>query len=101
MAPRVGRKGNQQAAPKPVATAPKGVPPEVLKALATMQAEALKDSRWVGGDFADVTRAIHYGEQAAEVVHGEATAAQARELLEEGVGVMPLLFPVAPPDALN
>lgn len=103
MAPRVGRKGNQIAeAPRAqVANAPKGPPAELLKALATMQAEALKDSRWVGGEFADVTRAIHFGEREAEVVHGEATPSQARDLIEEGVAVMPLPFPVAPPEALN
>lgn len=101
MAPRLGRKGNQVAAPPQVATPPKGVPTEVLKALAAVQAEALKDSRWVGGDFAEVSRAIHYGERESEIVHGEATAAEARDLIDEGVGVMPLLFPVVPDDALN
>ncbi len=108
MAPAVPRKGNQLALPAPgegeTMPVAGGVPPEVAQALeklAEMQAEVLKQSKWVGGDFADISRAMHYGEREVEVVHGKATASQAKELLEEGIAVAPLLFPVAPPDELN
>ena len=37
----------------------------MLKAVATMQAEALKSSTWVGDTFADDARAMHYGEKDA------------------------------------
>ena len=40
------------------------MPPEAVKlmqAMAVMQAEALKKSRWVGGSFAEDARAMHYG----------------------------------------
>ncbi len=108
MAPNVGRKGNQA----PVAAAPSksesvsnaGMPPEaveMMKKLAKMQAEALKGSKWVGSKFADDARAMHYGEQEAASIHGEATLEQAQELLEEGIGVAPLPFPVVPPDKAN
>lgn len=109
MAPNVGRKGNQLPAPKaradtpqPVANAP--LPPEaaaMLQALAKMQAEAIKQSKWVGGDFAEQSRAMHYGERDHEIIHGQATPEEARELHEEGIAVMPLLFPVAAPDETN
>ena len=107
MAPRLARKGNQNvvvAAEKlqPVTTAP--LPPEAAKmiaALAKIQAEALKGSRWVGAKFAEQSRAIHYGEQDAEVIHGQATRDEAEALLDEGITVAPLLFPVAPPESLN
>lgn len=104
MAPNVGRKGNQisVSAPQPVAGGK--LAPEaqaVLAKLAVMQAEALTKSRWVGKDFADESRKIHYGETPDTVIHGEATAEQAKGLLEEGIAVMPLPFPVAPPDELN
>ena len=119
MAPAVPRKGNQQpsrpseavsspaasvpAAPaQPVANAP--MPPEavqMMQALARMQAEALKSSRWVGSKFAEESRAMHYGESEAEPIHGEATLEEARALLEEGVEVAPLPFPVAPPGKTN
>lgn len=108
MAPAVPRKGNQLAIPEPTAgeTMPVagGVPPEVAQALeklAEIQAEALRKSKWVGEDFTDISRAMHYGEREVEVVHGKASARQAKELLEEGIAVAPLLFPIAPPDELN
>ncbi|VVT16672.1 DUF1178 family protein [Erythrobacter sp. EC-HK427] len=110
MAPAVGRKGNQLAtkpAPAsgpvaPVANAP--MPPEVAQAmvkLAEAQAKALKDSTWVGRKFAEESRAMHYGEQAHAAIHGEASPEEAKALLDEGIPVAPLPFPVAPPDKLN
>jgi hypothetical protein len=66
-----------------------------------MQAAALQESRWVGTGFAETSRAIHYGERAAETIHGQATAEEAIELIEEGIEVMPLPFPVAPPAETN
>lgn len=113
-APRLARKGNQlpeanrlsssavASAEVPVANAPQ--PPQVaelMQALATMQSEALRSSRYVGQDFAKDARAMHYGERDAEVIHGQATMAEAKELLEEGVGLMPLPFPVVPPEQAN
>lgn len=107
MAPAVPKKGNQASVPAQPAQAAQvvsGLPPEalaVMEKLAQMQAEALKQSRWVGDDFAETSRAIHYGEREAEAIHGQATLEQAKELLEEGVSVMPLPFPVVPPDQAN
>ena len=103
MAPAVPKKGNQLPAAQtaPVAS---GLPPEAaeaLKALASMQAEALKQSRWVGDDFAEQSRAIHYGEREAEQIHGKATLSEAKELIEEGIAVLPLPFPVVPPEQAN
>src|SRR5206468_11103272 len=46
MAPRVPRKGGM----------------DLLVKLAAMQAEVLKDSRWVGDEFASTARAMHLGE---------------------------------------
>jgi hypothetical protein len=103
MAPAVPRKGNQRAAPKqPVAGG--AMPPEAVAALqklAEVQAEVLKSSTWVGEDFAERSRAIHYGEREPEAIHGRATADEARELFDEGIAVAPILFPIAPPDELN
>jgi hypothetical protein len=106
MAPSIGRKGNQlpavQAEPKPVAGG--AVPAqarEMMTKLATLQAEALKQSTWVGEKFADTSRAMHYGERDNAAIHGQATAKEAKDLLEEGIAVMPLLVPVTPPEELN
>ena len=73
----------------------------MMRALAMAQAEALKSSRWVGGKFAEQARAMHYGEQDAEMIHGQATPDEARALIEEGVEVAPVLFPIAPPGEVN
>jgi hypothetical protein len=105
MAPAVPKKGNQQpAAVGPVPMAGGKLPPEaaqMLQAMAQFQAEALKQSRWVGEDFAEQSRAMYYGERDAELIHGKASLEEARELVEEGVPVMPLPFPVVPPEQAN
>jgi len=103
MAPAVPRKGNQGVeAKQPVAGG--AMPPEAaaaLQKLAELQAQALKSSTWVGEAFAEQSRAIHYGERKPEAIHGQATASEARELVEEGITIAPLLFPVAAPEELN
>lgn len=120
MAPAVPMKGNQDRAPVPVETesADGGsvptpgtnpmtggeIPPAVQKAmqaLADAQAKALKESRYVGDNLADEARAMHYGEKDLEAIHGKATLKEAKDLLEEGVPVAPLLAPYTPPDELN
>jgi hypothetical protein len=112
MAPRLARKGNQALAPaakvespakQPAMASPK-LPAEavaMMHALATMQAEAIKDSRWVGDKFADESRAMHYGERDATTIHGEASREEAEELWDEGILIAPLLIPFAPPDEVN
>lgn len=105
MAPAVPRKGNQtsvQPATPPLAGG--ALPPEaqaMLARLAEFQAEAIKQSQWVGDKFADVSRAMHYGEQDPAPVYGQASVDEAKALVEEGIPVLPLPFPVAPPDKLN
>ncbi|WP_174286669.1 DUF1178 family protein [Sphingomonas bacterium] len=69
----------------------------LLKALATAQANALKSSEWVGPAFADRARAMHDGEETPATIHGQATPAEAKALVDDGVPVLPLLLPVAPP----
>jgi hypothetical protein len=115
MAPNLGRKENQVSPVRPPrdtaspgtgtgAVAGPGLPPQavaMLQAVAAMQAAALRDSRWVGDAFAEISREIHYGERDAEAIHGEATVREALDLLEEGIEVTPLPFPVAPPGKSN
>ena len=72
-----------------------------LARLAAIQAEMLKDSRWVGDDFEDTARAIHSGERAPEQVHGSATLGQAKSLIDDGIPVAPLPLPVTPPTQVN
>ncbi|MFL6765489.1 MAG: DUF1178 family protein [Sphingomicrobium sp.] len=69
--------------------------------LAAIQAEMLKDSRWVGDQFTETARAMHHGEIESEQVHGNATLEQAKSLVEDGVPVAPLPLPVTPPTQVN
>ena len=115
MAPAVQAKGNQRVE-RPMATAGHGgdanpVPmstgmdsrkaAEMMTMLAKAQAEALSSSEWVGRKFADKARAMHYGEEDKKAIHGEVAPEEARNLIDEGVEVAPLLFPVVPPEAQN
>lgn len=113
MAPAVGAKGNRVEGPvpaqpttdsdtHPVSNAP--LPAEMhaaLKALAKAQEKALKASKWVGKDFAEQSRAMHYGERDEAPIHGQASVEEAKLLIDEGVPIAPLPFPVAPPEDLN
>ncbi|MEO6387099.1 MAG: DUF1178 family protein [Croceibacterium sp.] len=108
MAPAVAVKGNRKAAAGPAAPkqalANSPMPPEVRQALqhlADVQARALQNSTWVGDGFAEQSRKMHYGEQDAQTIHGQATPDEARALADEGIPVSALPFPVAPPDELN
>lgn len=73
----------------------------LMQVLARAEAEALAESEWVGRRFADQARAMHYGEEDHRAIHGEVDVREARDLIEEGVEVSPLLFPVVPPEAQN
>lgn len=107
MAPNVAAKSNSRSVVAPPAATPTEptLSPETMKAalhaLAQAQAQALEKSQWVGRAFADRARAIHVGEIADAPIHGEATLAEAKALVEEGVPIAPLPFPVIPPDAVN
>lgn len=107
MAPNIAAKGNRaQPAPVPVAMPGSDAPsPEKMKALlgemAKLQAKMLEGSNYVGRDFAAQARAMHLGEQETRSIHGQATPAEARALIDDGVAVAPLPLPVVPPEASN
>jgi len=44
---------------------------------------------------------MHYGDKEPAPIHGQASPQDAKALVEEGVEIMPLLIPVAPPDEIN
>jgi len=111
MAPRVGAKGNQRAEPasassgKPVPMATGDAPAQAMKAmmqtLAEAQRRALEGSDYVGSGFADEARAIHLGEAEERSIHGQTTPEEAKALIDEGVKVAPLPFPVRRPGSDN
>ena len=109
MAPRVARtdRGTGPSLPVP---APAPAKPEAPEASPAPQPVALfsekerelramvkalrehveKNAEHVGGRFPDEARKMHYGEIEHRSIYGEATPAQARELIEEGVEIHPL-----------
>jgi hypothetical protein len=106
MAPNVAAKGNSGketathialAADASVAQKTK----EMLASLAKMQTEVLSKSEWVGRDFDSQARAMDAGEIDRKTIHGEVSKDEAKSLIEDGIGVMPLPFPVVPPSKRN
>ena len=49
----------------------------------------------VGQAFAEEARKIHYGEAPERGIRGQTSAREARELMEEGIGVLPFALPEA------
>ena len=95
-APAIPAKGNRrEREPSPAAVK------QALKALAERQAKALERSEWVGPAFASRARAMHSGEEPDAPIHGQATAAEAKALIDDGVPVAPLPLPLVPPDKAN
>jgi hypothetical protein len=97
MAPNVPAKGNGA----PFFTAPPEAVKTMLAALAAEQKKIVSTSEHVGDRFADEARAIHLGEAETRSIYGRATRDEARGLLEEGIAVAPLPFPVAEPGSEN
>ncbi len=64
---------------------------EQFKALAEKMRE---NADYVGDRFAEEARKIHFGETDPRGIYGEATAEEARSLIDDGVGFMPIpVFP--------
>ena len=95
MAPAVASKGNQRPDMPPAAVK------AALRTLAAAQGKALETSQWVGAAFAEEARAMHAGEREQGAIHGQASLADAKALVDEGIPIAPLPFPVVPPKAVN
>ena len=95
MAPQVGAKANRSDAPSPQAMK------AMLAEMASLQKKLLETSDNVGDRFPDEARAIHLGEVEARAIHGRASRADAEGLIEDGIPVSPLPFPVAEPGEEN
>ncbi|VAW01310.1 hypothetical protein MNBD_ALPHA04-1556 [hydrothermal vent metagenome] len=116
MAPNISAKSNQSiaAAQTPEPTSDTEVPQpvsnivqvpeeyqELLGKLAKAQEKMLDKSEWVGKEFPEQARAIHYGETEEKMIHGEASAQDAEELTEEGIEIAALPLPYTPPKSRN
>jgi hypothetical protein len=111
MAPAVGAKGNRgggAVGSAPALQAPPGLlsgDPETVKqmlaAIAEVQRKMLEGSESVGDRFADEARAIHLGETEKRAIHGRASRDDAESLIEDGIPVAALPFPVIEPGDEN
>ncbi|MCH8685781.1 DUF1178 family protein [Pedomonas mirosovicensis] len=101
MAPAVAAKSNQKPDQPGLGAQPMGAPgpqsPEEVKQmlakLAEMQRQVEETFDYVGEDFAEEARRIHFGEVEERSIYGEVNLTEAKELREEGINVMPLPFP--------
>jgi len=105
MAPALSRAARHDTAPATAAPIPSEAPPPAKDAAVTattmpdqlrallqrLRGEVEKSCDYVGSDFAEEARRIHYGETDARGIYGETTAAEAEALSEEGIafGVLP------------
>lgn len=55
----------------------------------------------VGEQFADTALRMHHGQEPERPIRGQATLAQTKELLEEGVPVLPLALPKSSKETLQ
>ncbi len=110
MAPAIGKKGNATASVEPVgetseAALPAVVPPampvvmpdpvlsdQMIEMIHKVRAEVEQNCDYVGSDFAEEARKIHYGEADQRGIYGETTLDEAQELVEEGIDVTALPF---------
>ncbi len=95
MTPAIGGKGNRKPDTSP------DIIKAVLNRLAARQADVLKSSEWVGTAFAERARAMHLGEEKQATIHGQASLAEAKALVDDGIPIAPLPLPIAPPEKLN
>ena len=92
MAPKVhkGKSGESAAAPErpqggTLAVADSEKAGELRRMLRELREHVESNCDYVGGEFPEEARKIHYGEVEPRGIYGEATSAEAKELAEEGV----------------
>ena len=78
MAPRLSKSRGGGDGPKPA---------EMREALLKLRGEVEEKCDYVGGEFAEEARKIHYGETDKRDIYGEASEDEAKELTEEGIKV--------------
>ena len=105
MAPRITRKGKSSPAPQPAPASDEASPSSLVMApqerelfskLRELRDHVLKNADNVGAKFPEKARKMHYGDIEHRAIYGEASAEEARALIDEGVEVAPL--PVLPGD---
>lgn len=65
---------------------------DLERAIAALRKEVEARSDYVGPRFVQEARAMHLGDAPERAIHGEARPEEARQLVEEGVPILPLPF---------
>ncbi len=79
MAPRINANSSTEVAPA-----------DVAQRMRDLRDKLVANSEYVGPQFAEEARRIHYEEADARGIYGEATLKDALDLHEEGIAVLPL-----------
>ncbi|MFK7876216.1 MAG: DUF1178 family protein [Paracoccaceae bacterium] len=90
MAPRVRAARDEVSVPK--ATHVAGQDADVQKSLEEMKRTVEENSDYVGDKFASEARSMHLGDTPERAIYGQANAAEAKSLIEDGIPVLPLPF---------
>ncbi len=103
MAPGVAKSAAAREAPAPPAAVPEPRAPVVMLSekerelrtkLKELRDHVVKNADYVGQKFPEEARKMHYGEVEHRSIYGEASTADAAELIEEGIELHPL--PILP-----
>lgn len=73
------------AADQQMAAFTKHMPKEMRETLLKLRQQVEKNCDYVGGDFAEEARKIHYGESDKRGIYGETSDKEAEALVEEGI----------------
>ncbi len=95
MAPNVAAKGNTRAETAPMVHTKDDAKlnelvAEAQKVFAKLRNHVEMNCDYVGDQFAEEARKIHYGEADDRGIYGESTLEETKALLEEGIEIMPL-----------
>lgn len=92
MSPGIPAKSNKQDnGPQKMASGP--VDPRMammMQMVREIRKHVEENAEYVGGNFAEEARKIHYAETEQRGIYGEASDDEAKELIEEGIAVHPL-----------
>ncbi len=93
MTPRVPAKANAKddGGPQPVFAGPQDPQQRALmEAMRKVRRHVEENADYVGEQFPEEARKMHYGETEERGIYGEASSEEAKELVEEGIPVSPL-----------
>ena len=65
---------------------------ELERSMSQLRDKIEENSDYVGTNFAKEARAMHHGDSPSRAIHGEAKLSEAKELIEDGVPIVPLPF---------